>query len=138
MLDLSVSELPYELLVSQPTDNKVLTSTTCLDCPITFNRYTSTIDLICIPMIGLNRILGMNWLSTNHILLDCHNKTIRLPTDRQTLASLVEIANSLVHQVEKCVGSETRGCVLLYSLEAASTPHIEQITVSKIFLRCSL
>ena len=41
MLDLPVSKLPYELLVSTPTDSKVLTSTASLDCPITF-------DIICL------------------------------------------------------------------------------------------
>ena len=133
MLDLPISELPYELLVSTPTGDKVLTSTICLNCPIIFYHYTSTVDLICMPMTGIDVILGMNWLSANHILLDCHNKAIRFPLDRPTPTALTEAANFLVHQVEKCVDNETGRCVLLYSLETTCTTDIGEIPVAREF-----
>jgi len=29
------------------------------------------VNLICLPMEGLDVILGMDWLSSNHIVIDC-------------------------------------------------------------------
>ena len=37
------------------------------------------IDLICLPLSSLDIILGMNWLLTNHIMLDCSDKTALFP-----------------------------------------------------------
>ena len=37
------------------------------------------VDLIYLPLSGLDIIMGMNWLSTNHIMLDCSNKTAMFP-----------------------------------------------------------
>ncbi|XP_025674896.1 uncharacterized protein [Arachis hypogaea] len=33
-------------------------------------------DLICLPMTGLGLILGLGWLSKNHVLLDCYEKLV--------------------------------------------------------------
>ena len=93
----------------------------------------STVDLICMPMSSLDVILRMNWLYANHILLDYHNKIVRFPIDRLTPTGIAKIANLLLHQVEKCVGSETGGCVLLHSLETISTTSIGEIPVVRDF-----
>ena len=133
ILDLPIFELPYELLVSTPMGSTVLTSTVCLNCLVVFDHYTSTVDLIYMPMTGIDIILGMNWLSVNHVLLYCHNMTIRFPLDRPTPTTLVEAVMLLVHQVEKCVGSETERCVLLYSLETTFMADIGEISVIRDF-----
>ena len=33
-------------------------------------------DLICLPLSHLDVILGMDWLSANHIFLDCKEKML--------------------------------------------------------------
>ena len=37
-------------------------------------------NLICLPLEGLDVILGMDWLSTNHILIDCNEKRVVFPS----------------------------------------------------------
>ena len=124
MLDLPIFELAYEFLVSTPMGGKVLTSTVYLDYLIIFDHYTSIVDLICMPMTGIDVILGMNQLSTNHVLLECHNKTVRFPLNWLTPTVLIEITNLLVYQVENCVQ---------YSVETTSTTCIEEILVVRDF-----
>ena len=76
----------------------------------------------------------MNWLSTNHIQLDYHKKTIWFPIEKHTLAILAETTNLLVTQIEKCMDSKTLGNILLYSVEAESKPRIEEISMVKEYL----
>jgi len=35
--------------------------------------------MICIPIIDLKVLLGMDWLSANHILIDCGKKKLIFP-----------------------------------------------------------
>jgi len=34
------------------------------------------IDLVCLPLVGMDVILGMNWLEYNHVLINCFRKTV--------------------------------------------------------------
>ena len=34
------------------------------------------IDLICLPLSQIDVILGMDWLSSNHVLLNCFDKSV--------------------------------------------------------------
>ena len=63
-LNLPLSLLPFDLLVSTPTGGKVSTSQACLNCPIWVEGKPSVIDLVCLPLIGIDIIIGMDWLST--------------------------------------------------------------------------
>ena len=48
----------------------------CLKCPIIVEGRSFMADLICLPLAHLDVILGMDWLSTNHIFLDCKEKML--------------------------------------------------------------
>ena len=48
----------------------------CLKCPIIVEGRSFIADLICLPLSHLDVILGMDWLSTNHIFLDCKEKML--------------------------------------------------------------
>ena len=37
------------------------------------------VNLLCIPLADLDVILGMNWLSCFHLLLDCALRTVVFP-----------------------------------------------------------
>jgi len=75
-LGLCTTELPYDIVVSTPTNEPVTTSQVCLKCPITVEGRSFMADLICLPLAHLDVILGMDWLSTNHIFLDCKEKML--------------------------------------------------------------
>jgi len=37
------------------------------------------VNLVCLPLEGLEVILGMDWLSINHVVLDCGRRKIVFP-----------------------------------------------------------
>ena len=59
-LGLKVDILPYDLSISTPTGNHVLTFKAYLNCVIQFDNKCSTLDLICLPLHGIDVIIGMD------------------------------------------------------------------------------
>ena len=95
-IGLPVRELHFELLVSTPVSEIVLTSVVCAECPIVVEGRRFKINLICIPLQGLDVILGMDWLSTNHILIDCGQKRLVFPeNEKSVLISAHQIMTEL-------------------------------------------
>jgi len=37
------------------------------------------VNLICLPMEGLDVILGMDWLASNHVVFDCGQRRVVYP-----------------------------------------------------------
>ncbi|WVZ25177.1 hypothetical protein V8G54_003721 [Vigna mungo] len=59
-------------------------------------RLGFRVNLICLPLQGLEVILGMDWLATNQILLDCGRKKLIFPSDNgETLLSLSMIVQDI-------------------------------------------
>src|ERR1044072_6879715 len=75
-LELPVVDLPYELVVSTPATNSLVTSTACLQCPLAFEGRTFVVNLVCLELVQLDVILGMDWLAQHHVLLDCTSKKV--------------------------------------------------------------
>ncbi|XP_070025967.1 uncharacterized protein [Nicotiana sylvestris] len=47
-------------------------------CIVTFYGYETEADLLLLDMTDFEIILGMDWLSPYHSILDCHAKTVTL------------------------------------------------------------
>ncbi|XP_027368202.1 uncharacterized protein LOC113874178 [Abrus precatorius] len=75
-LDMYVTELPCNVMVTTPTGKLVMTSWACLGCSIMVHGREFKVELICLPLSQLDVILGMDWLAANHVLLDCKEKTL--------------------------------------------------------------
>ena len=75
-LQLPASELPYDLLVSTPTNKPIKTNHICINVSFRIDNQTFIANLICLPLSGLDIILGMDWLSINRVMLNCSDKTI--------------------------------------------------------------
>ena len=59
-LGLVIRELGCELIVATPASGKVSTSSVCVGCPIEVADHRFKVNLICLPMEGLDVILGMD------------------------------------------------------------------------------
>jgi len=70
-LGLVMRELGFELIVAMPTSSKVSTSSVCVGCPMEVVGRRFKVNLIYLPMKGLVVILGMDWLSNNHVVIGC-------------------------------------------------------------------
>ncbi|XP_052736041.1 uncharacterized protein LOC108336753 [Vigna angularis] len=80
-LRLVESELQFDLVVSTPAAGGIRTSTGCFRCPIEVEGRRFKVNLICLPLQGLEVILGMDWLATNHILIDFGKKELVFPDE---------------------------------------------------------
>ena len=60
ILWLPISELPYDLLVSTPTNKPVKTSQIYMNVPLQIEGRTFVANLIRLPLFGLDIILGID------------------------------------------------------------------------------
>jgi hypothetical protein len=76
-LSLDVSPMNGEMVVETPSNGSVTTSRVCLSCPLSMYDRDFAVDLICLPLRGMDVILGMNWLEYNYAHINCFNKMVR-------------------------------------------------------------
>ncbi|XP_027351155.1 uncharacterized protein LOC113862261 [Abrus precatorius] len=75
-IGLPISSLPCDVIVSTPTAKLVVTSSMCLGFSIMIHGRNFCGDLICLPLSQLDIVLGMDWLPSNLVLLDCKEKAL--------------------------------------------------------------
>ncbi|XP_022637939.1 uncharacterized protein LOC111240490 [Vigna radiata var. radiata] len=96
-LGLTERELQLDLVVSTPAAGEVRTSTVCVRCPIEVEGYKFKVNLICLPLQDLEVIPGMDWLASNHILIDCGKKQLIFPKEEEKFTlTLDQIREDLI------------------------------------------
>jgi len=75
-LELVVHDLGCELMVSTPASGQVSTNLVCARCSIEVVGRRFKVNLICLPLEGLDLILEMDWLSNNHVIIDCRWRSV--------------------------------------------------------------
>src|SRR5262249_31724390 len=73
--------IDYELLsepleICTPLGDTVLVCYMYLTCVIEIENRKLLVDLIELPVLEINVILGMDWLFAHHAHIDCHRKRI--------------------------------------------------------------
>ncbi|RDX85579.1 hypothetical protein CR513_33212, partial [Mucuna pruriens] len=88
-----------------------------------------SVNLICLPMSGLDVILGMDWLSSNCVVINCSNKTISIAT--QPMSIDLFVSNSIISIVPclKCLVERAQGYILLFSIKVEVENDVETIRV---------
>ncbi|XP_073046071.1 uncharacterized protein [Primulina eburnea] len=74
----------FELLqfnIVLPSGDVICPTSVIKACPIQVNERILFADLIMIPMIEFDVILGMDWLSSYRAVIDCVEKTVRYSTE---------------------------------------------------------
>lgn len=74
-LDLRVSIMT----IDTPTSGYVATTLVCLNCSLSMYDQNFGIDLICLRLNQLDIIMGIYWLSFNHVLINCFDKIVSFP-----------------------------------------------------------
>ena len=78
-MQLPIRGLSYGLRVSTPSEGKLSTHSMCSPVYLNYQDKVFCLELYCLPMKGLEIILGMDWLHAHKVLIDCTNKTIHVP-----------------------------------------------------------
>jgi len=126
-LKLPVSLLPYDLSVSTPTNVSVTTSLACTNCHICIENRKFFVNLICLPLSHLDIVLGMDWLSSNHVLLNCHDKTLIFESHIGEVYDSKELKESTTNHNEIPKGSQVY--MILTSLKVKEISYINKFPV---------
>ncbi|XP_020972527.1 uncharacterized protein LOC110269186 [Arachis ipaensis] len=131
-LGLKVSELVFELHVHTP-HQAVMTRSGHRQVGFKLEGRDFVYDLICLPMVGLEMILGFDWLSKNRVLLDCFERSsIRFVPEGEKGAVIAEgyyLNSVMVH----CSGEECQGYILLTVNALGDAQNLDQISVVRDF-----
>jgi len=103
-LNLEKRDLGCELLVSTPSSGQVATSSVCVGCVMEVASRRFKVNLVCLSMEGLDVILGIEWLSNNHVIIDCGRCSLVFPkheglemiSTREAVRALQEGATSFM------------------------------------------
>ena len=60
--------------ISTPAGAIVMTAHPCMGITLRFENRDSIVDLICLPLKGIDVIIGMDWLVDNDVVLHCKKK----------------------------------------------------------------
>ncbi|XP_070056483.1 uncharacterized protein [Nicotiana tomentosiformis] len=75
-LNIPRESLGTPVYVSTLVGNSVVVDRIYRSCVIIFCGYETRADLMLLDMTNFEVILGMDWLSPYHVILDCHANTI--------------------------------------------------------------
>ena len=67
--------LDYDLFVAVPSGAPLISSCVYQNCEIREGDQLLTIDLVQLVIQHFNIILGIDWLSVNHVVIDCEHKS---------------------------------------------------------------
>ena len=84
-----IEPLGYDISVSMPAGSVAIVNTVIRACPIVLPFVTMHADLIVITLREFDVILGMDWLSKNHAIVDCQTKEVVMEIDGQLKTVIV-------------------------------------------------
>lgn len=71
-----VSFLDTSLVVLTSTSTFAITNKVCLNCSLLIRNIKFLVNFSCIPLSQVDKILGMNWLSSNQVHLNYAKKSV--------------------------------------------------------------
>ncbi|KAL0405467.1 UNVERIFIED_CONTAM: Retrovirus-related Pol polyprotein from transposon [Sesamum latifolium] len=85
----SIEPLGHDLCVSMPAGGVILVNTVVRSCLIVVEGVTLYADLVVINLREFDVILGMDWLASNHALVDCQTKEVAVEVNGQMTTVIV-------------------------------------------------
>ncbi|KAK4391413.1 Transposon Ty3-G Gag-Pol polyprotein [Sesamum angolense] len=85
----SIESLGHDLCVSIPASGVMLVNTVVRSCSVVVEGVTLYANLVVINLREFDVILGMDWLSCNHALVDCQTKEVTVEVNGQMKTVIV-------------------------------------------------
>lgn len=98
----------------------------CINCPITLENRNFVANLMCLPLSHLDVILGIDRLSSNHIMLDYLEKSLIFPNSKDPRFLTA-------NQVQASMKEGAQGYMLLSSLEVKEEFDLTEVSIVKEF-----
>ncbi|XP_070014510.1 uncharacterized protein [Nicotiana sylvestris] len=77
-LVVSHDSLNAPIYVSTPVGDSIIVDRVYHSCVLTIGSLETSVDLLLLDMVDFDVILGMNWLSSDHVILDYQAKMVTL------------------------------------------------------------
>ncbi|RHN45425.1 putative nucleotidyltransferase, Ribonuclease H [Medicago truncatula] len=126
-LGLDLSDMNGEMVVETPAKGSVTTSLVCLRCSLSMFGRDFEMDLVCLPLSGMDVILGMNWLEYNHVHINCFSKSVYFSSAEEESGAEF-LATKQLKQME-------RDGILMFSLMASLSME-NQVVIDKLQVVC--
>lgn len=94
-LNLKVSHIKFNMIIKKRSNGLVVTSITYFNFPLSIYDKDLVVDLIFLPLSQLDVILGLNWLSSSCVHLNCFDKIILFFGSTKSEDSRFIIANQV-------------------------------------------
>ena len=107
----------------------MLTSNVCLNCRVEISGRTFLIDLICLPLSQIDVILGMDWLSSNHVLLNYFDKTMMFDDSGVSKNEMFISANQVLTSLKE----DSQVYMILSNLEVETTVSMCDLPIVRKF-----
>ncbi|XP_073061840.1 uncharacterized protein [Primulina eburnea] len=106
--------VPVEFNIVLPSGEEIWTNSIFKACPVLMGSRLLYADLIVIPMVAFDVLLGMDWLSTYRAVIDCVSKTVKFLADDYEKDLFVGVTSSLSIPIISCLQATKllyKGCV---------------------------
>ncbi|XP_048228301.1 uncharacterized protein LOC125369566 [Ricinus communis] len=77
----AIESLGHDICVSMPAGGVIMVNTVVRACSVMICGTNMSVDLIVINLRDFDVILGMDWLSRNHVIVDCLTKEVKMVVD---------------------------------------------------------
>ena len=124
-LGLTLSSLDRDMVVEVLAKGTVTTYFVCASFPLSIFDRDFVVDLVCLPLVGLDVVLGMDWLKANYVHINCYDNTVRF-------SSLVEEEQSMLvstKQLNEFMKDEALVFLLMATLSVESQAVIANFPV---------
>ena len=104
-----LSSMIGETVIKTPTKGSITTSLVCLKCPLSIFDKDFAVDLVSFLLSGLDVILGLNWLESNYVHINCYNKSVRfLAPDEEEEISFLSMEKAQVFSLSMSLPMENQ------------------------------
>ncbi|XP_070040749.1 uncharacterized protein [Nicotiana tomentosiformis] len=76
---ISRDSLSSPVYVSMPVGDSIVVDRVYRLCLVVLGGFETRVDLLFLSIVDFDVILGIDWLSPHHVILDCHAKMMTLP-----------------------------------------------------------
>ncbi|XP_070039888.1 uncharacterized protein [Nicotiana tomentosiformis] len=138
-LDMPCDYLGMHVHVSMLVSDYIVVDRVYQSCVVSIGGYETRCDLFLLTLFAFDVILGMDWLSSYHAILDCHAKTVMLAMPgvlRLEWRGSLDYVPSIMISHLKAQRMIEKGCLEYLAFVrdvSADTPTVESVPMVKDF-----
>ena len=138
--DMICDSMTVPIRVSTPVGKPLVVDRVYRSCLVSLAGYDTWVDLIILGMVDFDVILGMDWLSPYHVVLDCNAKTVTLAMPGVPRVEWKSVSGSYPSKVISFIRAQKlvkRGCLSYLAFirdTSVEPPSMDSVPVVQEFL----